>query len=772
MKFTIGNVLAASLALTYPVQARNALLNGRDPVLAVDEADSFQENVTPHKGVVTKLLWIRDEASMTATPFASLNPIYRHPKPSTQLPLPSVASNGGNTSNEPSATTKEGDQGTESTGTPNSSSVQSNLSKIPPHSSNTPEPPVIPNSRSDTPIPSGTPSHPSSMSEPPVIPNSRSDTPIPSGTPSHPSNTPDPSVIPNSRSDTPIPSGTPSHPSNTPGPSVIPNSRSDTPSPSGTPHPNQPYSSETPTARSSEPPTSKLGSSSETNTPSTSSQEGTGSDSATPSKTPQQTGSPSVTPTFASSSPDSTIESSMVAVTTSGHTTTEAILIPITTVKITRGQETSSITFTATSVTTSEGSEPTIAWGCASSDLCGSGTTGSGGGSSGCVVPLLCPSDHNWGLGGGWAPSGNPSPGGPSPPPSTPKPPSGSGSENPDDDHTTSTTATDKTTSSTSSTTSSTSSPSPSKLRLCMTVSESGTVVSTPTATSSSKATTSATSTPTSASKIRLCMSVAESGSVIATSEAATSKAATTTDRKSNTITSAPTTFATTTKDSLCRIRQDPHGPSSCICTSGTSEVWLPVQSKDGSCGYTTLPETPTETTTTEAPPPPTLGPVTSTTTNDEIIIWPTQTIEYFAVPGTKLTETYPAGEPTTSTLTADTPKPTEWSPKGSSICGTTIGDDLSPACKAAWEKYDDDTVYTKKTNRHDSNALGMGCTAEYSCSEDSDYTPGLSGAQLKGLFSSLYDTKGNGISICGSAKLSNGCTVRVDYCDLCKDSN
>jgi hypothetical protein len=35
--------------------------------------------------------------------------------------------------------------------------------------------------------------------------------------------------------------------------------------------------------------------------------------------------------------------------------------------------------------------------------------------------------------------------------------------------------------------------------------------------------------------KIRLCMSVAESGSVIATSEAAS-----TTDRKSNTITSAP----------------------------------------------------------------------------------------------------------------------------------------------------------------------------------------------------------------------------------------
>ncbi|KAJ5227881.1 hypothetical protein N7489_008589 [Penicillium chrysogenum] len=751
MKVTIGNVLAATLALTYPVQARNSPLNGRDPVPAINEADSFQENATPHKGVVIQHIWIPDEASMTATSSAHLNPIHRHPKPSTQLPMPSVAPNGGNTPNHPSATAKEGDQGTESAGSPNSSSVQSNPSEIPSHSSNAPEPPVIPNSRSDSLIPSG----------------------IPSGIPSHPSNIPEPSVIPNSRSDSLIPSGIPSHPSNMPQPSVIPSSRSDTPSPSGAPHPNQPDSSEAPTPRSSEPASSKLGESSKTNTPPTSSQEGTGSDSATPSKVPQQTGSASATP-FASSNPDSTIESSMMAVTTSGHTTTEAIPVPVTTVKITKGQETSSITFTATSVTTSDGSEPTFAWGCASSDLCGSGTTDSGGGSSGCVVPLLCPSDHNWGLGGGWSPSGNPSPGGPNPPPSTPKTPSGSGSESPDDNPededdktTTSTSATDKTTSSTTSTASSTSSPSPSKLRLCMTVAESGTVKSTSTPTSSSKASTSATSTPTSASKIRLCMSVAESGSVIATSEAAS-----TTDRKSNTITSAPRTFSTSTKDPLCRDRQDPHGPNSCICTSGASEILLPVR-EDGRCGYTTLPATPTptETATTEAQPAPTLGPVTSTT-NDEMIIWPTQTIKYYNVPGTKLTETYPAGEPTTSTMTADTPEATEWSPKGSSICGTKIGDGLSPACKAAWEKYDDDTVYTKKTKRHDSNALGMGCTAEYSCSEDSDYTPGLNGAQLKELFSSLYDTEGNGITICGSAKLSNGCSVKVDYCSLCKDAN
>ncbi|CAI7670057.1 unnamed protein product [Penicillium discolor] len=726
MKFSIGNILAATLALTYPVQARNAPLNGRNPVLAVNEADSSRDNVTPHKEVVTKLLWIRDEASMTAIPSANPNPIYRHPKSSTQLPLFSVAPNGGNPSNQPSATTKGGGQVTESIGTPNSSSVQSNPSEIPSRPSNTPEPSVIPNSLSKTPSQLGTP----------------------------------------------IPSEVPSHSSNTLQPSEIPNRQSDTPSPSETPHPNQPGPSKTPTARSSEPPTSKPGASSTTNTPPTSSQEGTGSNSATPLKTPQQTGSPSATPNFASSNPDSTTESSMMTVTTSGHTTTEAILIPVTTVKITKGQETSSIIFTATSVTASEGSEPTVAWGCASSDLCGSGTTDSRGGSSGCVVPLLCPSDHSWGLGGGWSPFGNPSPGGPSPPPPTPKNPSDSGSENPDDDPkndktTPSTTATDKTTSSTTSTTSSTTSPSPSKLRLCMSVVESGTVESTPTPTSSSKATTSATSTPTSASKIRLCMSVVESGSAIATSEAAT-----TTDRKSNTITSAPKTFATTTKDPLCFVSPDPHGPSSCICTSGTSQIWLPVQSKDGRCGYTTLP-TPTETATTEAQPPPTLGPVTSTTTNGEVIIWPTQTIEYFNIAGIKkFTETYPAGEPTTSTMTADTPKPTDWSPKGSSICGTTIGHDLSSYCKAAWEKYDDDTVYTMKTNRHDSNSLGMGCTAEYWCSEDSDYTPGLNGAQLKGLFSSLYDTEGNGISICGSAQLSNGCAVKVDYCNQCKDSN
>ncbi|KAJ6167384.1 hypothetical protein N7497_000227 [Penicillium chrysogenum] len=725
MKVTIGNVLAATLALTYPVQARNSPLNGRDPVPAINEADSFQENATPHKGVVIQHIWIPDEASMTATSSAHLNPIHRHPKPSTQLPMPSVAPNGGNTPNHPSATAKEGDQGTESAGSPNSSSVQSNPSEIPSHSSNAPEPPVIPNSRSDSLIPLG----------------------IPSGIPSHPSNIPEPSVIPNSRSDSLIPSGIPSHPSNMPQPSVIPSSRSDTPSPSGAPHPNQPDSSEAPTPRSSEPASSKLGESSKTNTPPTSSQEGTGSDSATPSKVPQQTGSASATP-FASSNPDSTIESSMMAVTTSGHTTTEAIPVPVTTVKITKGQETSSITFTATSTPEEEAVAALFPY------FVHRTTTGV----SEVDGPHLETLHREV----------------QTPPPSTPKTPSGSGSESPDDNPededdktTTSTSATDKTTSSTTSTASSTSSPSPSKLRLCMTVAESGTVKSTSTPTSSSKASTSATSTPTSASKIRLCMSVAESGSVIATSEAAS-----TTDRKSNTITSAPRTFSTSTKDPLCRDRQDPHGPNSCICTSGASEILLPVR-EDGRCGYTTLPATPTptETATTEAQPAPTLGPVTSTT-NDEMIIWPTQTIKYYNVPGTKLTETYPAGEPTTSTMTADTPEATEWSPKGSSICGTKIGDGLSPACKAAWEKYDDDTVYTKKTKRHDSNALGMGCTAEYSCSEDSDYTPGLNGAQLKELFSSLYDTEGNGITICGSAKLSNGCSVKVDYCSLCKDAN
>ena len=162
----------------------------------------------------------------------------------------------------------------------------------------------------------------------------------------------------------------------------------------------------------------------------------------------------------------------------------------------------------------------------------------------------------------------------------------------------------------------------------------------------------------------------------------------------------------------------------------------LPTQSKDGRCGYSKLPEktTATEKATTDDAPAQTLGPVTSTTTNDEFIIWPSQTIKYSLLPGTKLTETYPAGDPTTSTETADTPKQTGWSPKGSSICGTSIGHGLKTFCEKAWENYDDKTVYTKHTQRHDSNSLGMGCTAEYTCSDDSDYTPGLTGKQLKGL--------------------------------------
>jgi hypothetical protein len=162
----------------------------------------------------------------------------------------------------------------------------------------------------------------------------------------------------------------------------------------------------------------------------------------------------------------------------------------------------------------------------------------------------------------------------------------------------------------------------------------------------------------------------------------------------------------------------------------------LPTQSKDGLCGYSKLPDktTTTKKKTTDDAPAKTLGPVTSTTTNDELIIWSTQTVKTYILPGTTLTETYPAGDPTTSTITADTPKQTGWSPKGSSICGTGIGDGLKEYCEKAWKNYDDDVVYTKHTSRHHSNSLGMGCTAKYTCSKDSDYVPGLNGKQLKEL--------------------------------------
>jgi hypothetical protein len=120
--------------------------------------------------------------------------------------------------------------------------------------------------------------------------------------------------------------------------------------------------------------------------------------------------------------------------------------------------------------------------------------------------------------------------------------------------------------------------------------------------------------------------------------------------------------------------------------------------------------------------------------THDVLVIWPTQITSHLYVdPQSALTETYPAGNPTTTTITANTPKPSDWSPKGSSICGTGIGGDMQTWCENAYNQYDDLVVYSAHTKRNYKNAVGYGCIAEYECDSDDDYI-NLNGKQLKEL--------------------------------------
>lgn len=178
-----------------------------------------------------------------------------------------------------------------------------------------------------------------------------------------------------------------------------------------------------------------------------------------------------------------------------------------------------------------------MAWGCAKqwSDICGTGKGSGGGGSGGCLVPLLCPKDPDWGLGGGWSPAGKPSPGGPSPPPVDPSEDnkSHSSDESTKTSHSTSeksttekTTSTEKSSTRTKTSTASSASSSESKFHLCMSVhegsqsvtsAEPATSTTQPQTTSKTATSTSSRATSSSASKVRLCLSVHD-GSAEATS--------------------------------------------------------------------------------------------------------------------------------------------------------------------------------------------------------------------------------------------------------------
>lgn len=82
-------------------------------------------------------------------------------------------------------------------------------------------------------------------------------------------------------------------------------------------------------------------------------------------------------------------------------------------------------------------------------------------------------------------------------------------------------------------------------------------------------------------------------------------------------------------------------------------------------------------------------------------------------------------------------------------------------------------TSYTHTTPVDGDNMIwpsNTGCTAMFQCDNDEAYAKGMSGAQIISAFEYMYAN--DGVKICGSAYLSNGCHVSADGCPNCKDVN
>ncbi|RYC83840.1 hypothetical protein BFJ63_vAg13314 [Fusarium oxysporum f. sp. narcissi] len=126
-----------------------------------------------------------------------------------------------------------------------------------------------------------------------------------------------------------------------------------------------------------------------------------------------------------------------------------------------------------------------------------------------------------------------------------------------------------------------------------------------------------------------------------------------------------------------------------------------------------------------------------TTTIDRTILVWSTYVLDYINIPGvTKITQSVGVGE--TSTVSTPLPSQAAVDNDGGGQCG--IGDGLSKkglreACDRAINKYEDDTVY-------------------------SDYVSRYSRESAK---------ENDGIIICGHIRLSNSCTIIMDYCTNCK---
>ena len=113
---------------------------------------------------------------------------------------------------------------------------------------------------------------------------------------------------------------------------------------------------------------------------------------------------------------------------------------------------------------------------------------------------------------------------------------------------------------------------------------------------------------------------------------------------------------------------------------------------------------------------------------------------------------------------------------KGSSKCGSLSG----MTCRSAYSQFNSTFLYKTQTSYIlpsgvDSTSNGLfqsadsGCVALWTCDSEAEYAVGMTGAQIKAAFDYLYQV--DGIQICGSSYLSNGCYVTTNRCVDCVPS-
>ncbi|KAI3571032.1 meiotically up-regulated gene family-domain-containing protein [Fusarium oxysporum f. sp. albedinis] len=162
-----------------------------------------------------------------------------------------------------------------------------------------------------------------------------------------------------------------------------------------------------------------------------------------------------------------------------------------------------------------------------------------------------------------------------------------------------------------------------------------------------------------------------------------------------------------------------------------------------------------------------------TTTEDGTVLVYSAYTLEYFNLDSFHVTATGGYGAP--STVSTPLPSQTAVDNDGGGQCGTSDSlskDGFGDACDRAINGFDDDTVYTGYTSRYSRLTKGIlmfaslgqaACVANFECD---DYGIGMKGSDI--IAAREKAKKDDGIWICGHIRLSNSCSIVMDYCTNC----